>query len=112
LQYLPGQRRVREAPDLAYDNPNFLNGGVLNFDETFIYDGRMDQYDFKILGKKEMYIPANGNKCFLTSYDEQLGATHYNPDVLRWELRRVWVIEMTLLPGARNVDARRFMMGA
>jgi len=109
LQYLPGQRRVREAPDLAYDNPNFLNGGVLNFDETFVYDGRMDQYDFKLVGKKEMYIPANGNKCFLTSYDEQLSANHYNPDVLRWELRRVWVVEMTLLPGARNVDARRTM---
>jgi hypothetical protein len=109
MQYLPGQRRVREAPDLAYDNPNFLIGGVTNFDETFIYDGRMDQYDFKLVGKKEMYIPANNNKCFLSSYDEQLGDNHYNPDVLRWELRRVWVVEMTLQPGARNVDARRTM---
>jgi hypothetical protein len=109
MQYLPGQRRVRQAPDLAYDNPNFLIGGVTNFDETFIYNGRMDQYDFKLIGKKEMYIPANNNKCFLSTYDEQLGANHYNPDVLRWELRRVWVVEMTLLPGARNVDQRRTM---
>jgi hypothetical protein len=107
LQYLPGQRRVREAPDLAYDTPNFLSGGVENWDETFNYDGRLDQYDFKIIGKKEMYVPYNNNKCYLTSYDDQLMPHHYNPDILRWELHRVWVVEMTLLPGARNVDARR-----
>jgi hypothetical protein len=109
MQYLPGQRRVREAPDLAYDNPNFLDGGVGNFDETFVYDGRMDQYDFKLVGKKEIYVPYNNNRSFLASYDTQLGPHHYNPDVLRWELHRVWVVEMTLLPGARNVDARRVM---
>jgi hypothetical protein len=109
MEYLPGQRRVREAPDLAYDNPNTLAGGIGNFDEDFVYDGRMDQYDFKLVGKKEMFVPYNNNRCFLTSYDDQLGPKHYNPDVLRWELHRVWVVEMTLLPGARNVDARRVM---
>jgi hypothetical protein len=107
LQYLPGQRRVREAPDLAYDTPNFLSGGIENFDEAFNYDGRLDQYDFKLIGKKEMYVPYNNNKCFLTSYDDQLMPHHYSPDVLRWELHRVWVVELSLLPGARNVDARR-----
>jgi hypothetical protein len=109
MEYLPGQRRVREAPDLAYDNPNSLAGGIGNFDEGFVYNGRMDQYDFKLVGKREIFVPYNNNRCFLTSYDVQLGPKHYNPDVLRWELHRVWVVEMTLLPGARNVDARRVM---
>jgi hypothetical protein len=109
MQYLPGQRRVREAPDLAYDHPNLLAGGVGDFDEDFVYDGRMDQYDFKLVGKQEIFVPYNNNRCFLTMFDDQLGPKHYNPDVLRWELHRVWVVEMTLLPGARNVDARRVM---
>jgi hypothetical protein len=109
MQYLPGQRRVREAPDLSHDNPNFLAGGIGNFDESFDYDGRMDQYNFNLVGKKEVFVPYNNNRCFLTSYDDQLGPNHYNPDVLRWELHRVWVVDMTLLPGARNVDAHRVM---
>ncbi len=109
LQYLPGQRRVREAPDLAYDNPDLLAGGIGDFDEGFVYDGRMDQYDFKLVGKQEVFVPYNNNRCFLTSFDDQLGPKHYSPDVLRWELHRVWVVDMTLLPGARNVDARRVM---
>jgi len=109
MQYLPGQRRVREAPDLAYDNPNILAGGIGNFDEDFVYDGRMDQYDFNLVGKKEIILPYNNNRCFLTSFDQQLAQHHYNPDVLRWELHRAWVVDMTLLPGARNVDARRVM---
>ena len=109
MQYLPGQRRVREAPDLAYDHPNILAGGIGNFDEDFVYDGRMDQYNFNLVGKKEIVVPYNNNGCFLASYDTQLAAHHYNPDVLRWELHRVWVVEMTLLPDARNVDAKRVM---
>ena len=30
-----------------------------------------------------------------------------NPDIVRWELHRVWVVEATLHPGERNVLPRR-----
>ena len=52
--YLPGQRRVKVAPDLAYDTPNPGTAGATTFDDTFIFNGSMDRFDFKLVGKKEM----------------------------------------------------------
>lgn len=108
-QYLAGQRRTREAPQLQYDTPNFFSDGVGNFDEYQIFWGAMDEYDFKLVGKKEMYVPYNMNKALEASGDEQLEAHFFSPDYARWELHRVWVVEMTVKPGKRNVDARRTM---
>ena len=33
---------------------------------------------------------------------EVLGKNHYNPDDMRWELQRVWVVDATLKPGQRH----------
>ncbi len=57
--YLPGQRRVKVAPDLLYDTPNPGTAGATTFDDAFIFNGSMDRYDFKLVGKKEMYVPSN-----------------------------------------------------
>src|SRR5262249_55734584 len=57
--YLPAQRRVRMAPDYKYDTPAASYGGVTFWDEASIFRGRMDRFDFKLLGKKEMIIPYN-----------------------------------------------------
>ena len=32
---------------------------------------------------------------------------HVNPDLKRWELHRVWVVEATLKPGKRHIYAKR-----
>jgi hypothetical protein len=105
--YLLGQRRVREAPQLQYDTPIDSAGGVIQWDEAAMFNGSLDEYDCKILGKQEMYVPYNCSKTWLTPIDQVLGPHHANPDVFRWELHRVWVVEMTLAPGKRNQDARR-----
>lgn len=107
--YLVGQRRVRKAPELQYDTPDSLTGGVVNWDEAYIYNGKFDRYDFKLIGKKEMYIPYNMNKAWNATVAEQFMPSFFNPDISRWELHRVWVVEMTLKPGARNVDTRRLV---
>ena len=107
-QYLPGQRRVRKSPNLAYDMPNFFLSGLGQFDEIYGFGGALDRYDWKLVGKQEMYIPYNTNKFWLVSVAEQMKpGHHYNPDVVRWELHRVWVVDATLAPGKRNVVARR-----
>jgi hypothetical protein len=54
-----GQRRVRLAPDLAYDTPNPSTGGMSTYDDVNLFNGRMDRYDCKLVGKKEMYVPYN-----------------------------------------------------
>ncbi len=106
-EYLLGERRVREAPQLRYDTPEDTAGGVVNWDEAAMFSGATDQYDCKIIGKKEMYVPYNCNKAWKTPIKEILGPHHANPNIIRMELHRVWVVEMTLAPGKRNVDARR-----
>lgn len=109
-QYLPGQRRVKLAPDVAYDAPSQAGGGIGTVDETQVYYGAIDRYDFKLVGKKEMYIPYNtfkindGKACpESTLYT----ANHLNPDCVRWELHRVWVVEATLKPGKRHLYPKR-----
>jgi len=105
--YLLGQRRVREAPQLQYDTPIDSAGGVIQWDEAAMFNGALDEYDCKIIGKQEMYVPYNCSKTWATPIDQVLGPRHVNPEVSRWELHRVWVVEMTLAPGKRNQDARR-----
>jgi hypothetical protein len=106
-QYLPGQRRVRKVPNLTYDTPNFFLSGVANFDEFKTFFGPMDRYQMKLIGKKEMYVPYNTNRWWQGAVDKKLADHHPNPDFLRFELHRVWVVEATLAPGKRNVIAKR-----
>lgn len=107
-QYLPGQRRVKLAPDIAYDTPNPGSAGASTYDDAWVFNGAMDRYDFKLVGKREMYIPYNAFKLVFAEDPFAVAtAGHVNPDYLRWELHRVWVVEATLKPGKRHVYARR-----
>ncbi len=107
--YLEGQRRTRRAPELQYDTPQSLTGGTENWDEVNIFAGRLNEYDFNYLGVKEMYAPYNSNLLNNATAAEQMQPHFVNPDLLRWELHRFRVVEMTLKPGARNVDTRRLI---
>jgi hypothetical protein len=106
--YLPGQRRVKVAPDLAHDTPNPGTAGSNTFDDVFIFNGSMDRFDFKLVGKKEMYVPYNAYKAvYEAKQDELLKPNHMNPDLVRWELHRVWVVEATLREGKRHIYSKR-----
>jgi hypothetical protein len=106
--YLPGQRRVKVAPDLAHDTPNPGTAGTTTFDDTFIFNGSMERFDFKLVGKKEMLVPYNAYAAvYQAKQDELLKPKHLNPDLVRWELHRVWVVEATLKEGKRHVYGKR-----
>jgi hypothetical protein len=106
-QYLVGQRRVRRAPSIAYDTPSFITSGFSFLDETFLFLGNLDRYDWKLVGKKEMFVPYNTQRFHLAKVDQALGPRHLNPDHMRWELHRVWVVEATLASGKRHVMPKR-----
>ena len=106
-QYLVGQRRVRRAPNLEYDTPNFLTSGFSLIDESALFNGNLDRYDWKLVGKKEMFVPYNTQRFHTKNVDEALGPRHLNPDHMRWELHRVWVVEATLASGKRHVMPKR-----
>lgn len=106
--YLPGQRRVKVAPDLAHDTPNPGTAGATTFDDTFIFNGSMDRFDFKLVGKKEMLVPYNAYAAvYGARQDELLKPNHLNPDLVRWELHRVWVVEAKLREGKRHIYSKR-----
>jgi hypothetical protein len=106
--YLPGQRRVKVAPDFSFDTPNPGTAGGNTFDDIFIFNGSMDRYDFKLVGKKEMFVPYNAYAAvYGAKQDDLLKPNHLNPDLVRWEQHRVWVVEATLRDGKRHVYSKR-----
>jgi hypothetical protein len=108
-QFDPAQRRVKLAPSFAYDTPNSQTGGTVVYDEVNLFSGAMDRFDFKLIGKKEMYIPYNNYKLVMqcSGRNQQLKAHTLNPECERWELHRVWVVEATLKPGMRHMYSKR-----
>ena len=106
-RYLPGERRVRRGPSLSYDTPDPDASGFVTLDEYYIFFGGPDRYDFKLLGKKEMYVPYNNNRLHQRPVKDLLGPVHANPADIRYELHRVWVVEGTLAEGKSHIAPRR-----
>ncbi|MNN40177.1 hypothetical protein D3C81_1542390 [compost metagenome] len=102
---------MRRAPQLAYDGPGTASDGQRTADNLDMYNGAPDRYDWKLVGKKELYIPYNSYRMESPSlkYDDIIKAGHLNPDHTRYELHRVWEVVATLKPGARHVYAKRHM---
>jgi hypothetical protein len=101
--YLVGQRRVRMTPDPRYDTPAPATAGLSGVDDVGSFSGPTGKFNYKILGKKEMYIPYNMNKLLVPNKSLDVVGPHFmNPDYIRWELHRVWVVEATLAPGQRQ----------
>jgi hypothetical protein len=110
-QYYPGERRVRRAPEISYDTPYNNADGLATVDDYDMFNGAIDRYDWKLVGRKEIYVPYNTNKF----QDPRLRVSDIvkkdgvNPDVVRWELHRVWVVEATLKPDFMHIYSRRTM---
>jgi hypothetical protein len=107
--YNGGQRRVRRAPDVAYDGPGTASDGLRTSDDLDMYNGAPDRYEWKLIGKKELYVPYNAYRLLDKNlkYKDIVLKGHLNPDFLRYELHRVWIVEATLKDGARHIYARR-----
>ncbi|HEY6609640.1 MAG TPA: DUF1329 domain-containing protein, partial [Pseudomonas sp.] len=106
-QYLVGQRRVRRAPTVSYDTPDFVSSGANYFDEVQGFFGALDRYDWKLVGKREMLIPYNTNGLLDVSVEQALDKYHLNPQHLRWERHRVWEVEATVAQGRRHTVPKR-----
>jgi hypothetical protein len=107
--YNPGQRRVRRAPNVAYDNPGTACDGQRTADQLDMFNGAPDRYEWKLVGRRELFVPYNAYRLAAdsVSYDQILRPGHVNPDLLRYELHRVWVVDATLRPGTSHIYARR-----
>jgi hypothetical protein len=107
--YNPGQRRVRRAPNVAFDNPGTNADNLRTSDQYDMYNGSPERYDWKLVGKKEIYVPYNAYKLHSNSvkYSDLLKKNHINQDLARYELHRVWVVDSTLKSGTSHLYSRR-----
>jgi len=107
--YNPGHRRVRRNPNFEYDNPVPGWQGLVTIDAINGYVGAADRYDWKLIGKRELYIPYNNVKFFDTDleYEDIIQPRYPRRDLVRYELHRVWVVEATVKPDKRHTIARR-----
>jgi len=100
---------VRKAPSIAYDTPVAASDGLRTIDDTDMYNGSPDRYNWKTIGKKEVFIPYNNYRVGSpsVSYKQLLQPGHINPEFTRFEKHRVWVVEATLKADKRHIYHKR-----
>ncbi|QDP01164.1 DUF1329 domain-containing protein [Thalassotalea sp. PS06] len=107
--YNTGQRRVRRAPNVAYDAPGTASDGLRTTDDFDMFNGAPDRYNWTLVGKQELLIPYNDYKLHSDSvkYKDILQPGHINPELVRYEKHRVWVVEANLKSGTSHIYKKR-----
>ncbi len=107
--YNTGQRRVRRAPQVAYDGPGTAADGLRTSDQLDMFNGALDRYDWQLVGKREMLVPYNAYRLHSdqVKHKEILTPLHINQDLARYELHRVWVVEATVKSTTSHLYPRR-----
>lgn len=107
--YNTGQRRVRRAPNVAYDAPGTAADGLRTTDDFDMYNGAPNRYNWTLKGKQELLIPYNDYRLHSdkVKYADILQPGHINPDLVRYEKHRVWVVEANLKENTRHTYKKR-----
>jgi hypothetical protein len=107
--YFPGQRRVRRMPSYAYDSPQIGFENQYTMDEPEVFFGTLDRFDFKLAGKKEIYVAYDsfGAYNFDGKFEDFAQRDSVNPAHRHYELHRAWVVEATVKNGMRHSAPKR-----
>lgn len=107
--YSAGARRVRRAPDLEYDNIADGTEGMRTTDQYNAFNGATDRYNWRLVGRKEFYVPYNTYKITdkKYKYSDVISDGTVNADLMRYELHRVWVVEATLKSDSKHIYGKR-----
>jgi len=107
--YNTGQRRVRRAPNVAYDTPGTASDGLRTTDDFDMFNGAPNRYNWTLKGKQELLIPYNDYRLHSDSlkYEDILQPGHINPEHVRYEKHRVWVVEANLKSDTRHTYKKR-----
>ena len=107
--YNPGTRRVRRAPDIAYDYKPTANQGLTTTDQFDGFNGAKDRYNWSLVGSHQKLMPYNAYKFHETNIDELITPLHVNQDYLRYELVNVNIVEASLKSDKRHIIPNRVM---
>jgi hypothetical protein len=102
--YAPALKRIRRAPAVCCDNPYEGTDGHQFYDQVDMFNGVLERFTWKLLGRKEMYIPYDSYKISSNKikYADIAKPRHVNPELPRYEMHRVWVVEADNLPNLRH----------
>jgi hypothetical protein len=109
--YIPGQRRVRKAPEIGFhDSPSFGSDGQRTVSSRWMwwFGGKEPRHSYSMQKGKELFIPYNAFKIVdpNLTFNDIYGKKHINQDLIRYELHRVWVMDSQLKPGFRHLYKR------
>ncbi len=109
--YAPALKRIRRAPAVCCDNPYEGTDGHQFYDQVDMYNGVLERFSWKLVGKKEMYIPYNSYRISgpKTKYADIAKPNHVNSDITRYELHRVWVVEAENKTDQRHTFKKRVL---
>jgi len=104
-------RRILRAPYIANAYPATNTDNLRTVDEFDMFNGSPEEYDWELKGKQELYIPYNAYRIHARDldYDDVVLKNHINPQLARYELHRVWVVEGTLKSGMKHIYGRRVL---
>jgi hypothetical protein len=107
--YFASQRRVRRAPTYQYDAPVLNTENLEIVDQYLQFNGPLDRYDWKLVGKKELYVPYNTYRLNspTNKVADVVKPKYFNRDLTRYELHRMWVVEANLKAGMRHMFPKR-----
>ena len=99
--------RARRIGEVGYDNPLF--DGLMTHDQLDMFNGPLDRYTLKLVGKKDMLIPYNAYKLYdpKLKYKDIVKKGHIDQDLARYELHRVWVLEAEVRKGFNHRYKKR-----
>lgn len=108
--YFPGQRRVRRMPAYSYDSPQIGFENQYTMDEPLMFMGTLDRFDWKLVGKKDLYVPYDNFAAYNPKgkFHDFAQRDFINPADQRYEMHRVWVVEATVKAGMRHSAPKRF----
>ncbi len=108
-RYNRALRRVLRLPNVAHEFPAFNVDNLRTIDEFDMFNGSPERFEWRLLGKRELFIPYNAYPIHSADagYGDIIRTRHINPELARYELHRVWVVEGTLKPGMTHIYSRR-----
>ncbi|MBP6012932.1 MAG: DUF1329 domain-containing protein [Alphaproteobacteria bacterium] len=107
--YNSDMRRIRRAPDIAYDSPGVNTSNLSTVDAFGGFDGALDRFDWLLIGRSVKVVPYNSYSVMSTKYDDLVQPDHLSADFVRYEPHRVWTVEARLREGDSHIYQRRVL---
>ena len=107
--YDPGTRRVRRAPNIAYDYLGSASQGLSTADSFDGFNGAKDRYNWSNAGTKLKFMPYNVYDFYNADRKEVLTNFHVNQKYMRYELVKVNIVRADIKSDKRHIYPHRVM---